>query len=207
MFCWPMVRRWGIHRDAPATRHPREWIVEGTDSGTTQLGPGHRRDSVLPGQAGVGDPGPQLTYGGPFGPLDRLAPGDEIHVTTGQGEHTFQVFGLRRAGDPLPESLADGQGRLELMTADGLQLFPTGVLHVDAQLVSEVQETPTKVLAEPRAPGRGARDGRRRRRLVHRLLRARVLCCRRRGAVVAVDVVGAVARLADRRARSCSLWA
>lgn len=130
-----------------------EVVAEGSTSRVLRSGPGHRRDSVLPGQAGTSVIlGRQLTYGGPFGGLDRLAPGDEIRVTTGQAEHTFQVFGLRRAGDPLPEPLGDGEGRLELMTADGLELFPSGVLHVDAQLVSEVQPTPTKVLAEPALP-------------------------------------------------------
>ncbi|MBE1877654.1 sortase [Myceligenerans pegani] len=130
-----------------------EVVAEGSTSRVLRSGPGHRRDSVMPGQAGTSVIlGRQLTYGGPFGGLERLVPGDEIRVTTGQGEHTFQVFNLRRAGDPLPEPLAAGQGRLELMTADGLQLFPSGVLHVDAQLVSEVQPTPTKVLAEPALP-------------------------------------------------------
>ncbi|MFI8524143.1 sortase [Promicromonospora sukumoe] len=130
-----------------------EVVAESSTSRVLRSGPGHRRDSVLPGQAGTSVIlGRQLTYGGPFGALDRLVPGDEIRVTTGQGTHTFQVFGLRRAGDPLPEPLAVGQGRLELMTADGLELFPSGVLHVDAQLVSDVQETPTKVLAEPALP-------------------------------------------------------
>lgn len=130
-----------------------EVVAESSTSRVLRSGPGHRRDSVLPGQAGTSVIlGRQLTYGGPFGGLDRLKPRDEIHVTTGQGTHTFQVFGLRRAGDPLPEPIGDGEGRLELMTADGLQLFPSGVLHVDAQLTSDLQETPTKVLAEPALP-------------------------------------------------------
>ncbi|MFJ3407148.1 sortase [Promicromonospora sp. NPDC090134] len=130
-----------------------EVVAESSTSRVLRSGPGHRRDTVLPGQAGTSVIlGRQLSYGGPFASLDRLVPGDEIRVTTGQGTHTFQVFGLRRAGDPLPEPLGPGQGRLELMTADGLELFPSGVLHVDAQLVSDVQETPTKVLAEPALP-------------------------------------------------------
>ncbi|WP_369371259.1 sortase [Promicromonospora sp. Populi] len=130
-----------------------EVVAESSTSQVLRSGPGHRRDSVLPGQAGTSVIlGRQLTYGGPFGGLDRLVPGDEIRVTTGQGEHVFRVFGLRHAGDPLPKPLAPGQGRLELMTADGLELFPSGVLHVDAQLVSDLQETPTKVLAEPALP-------------------------------------------------------
>lgn len=130
-----------------------EVVFEGSTSQVLRSGPGHRRDTVMPGQAGTSVVmGRQLTYGRPFGTLDDLQPGDRILVTTGQTRSTFQVFGLRRAGDPLPEPLATGQGRLELMTADGLELFPSGVLHVDAQLTSEVQTTPSKVLAEQALP-------------------------------------------------------
>ena len=130
-----------------------EVVSEGTSSEVLRSGAGHRRDSVMPGQAGTSVIlGRQATYGGPFGALSRLQPGDDITITTGQGTSTFQVFGLRRAGDPLPEALRAKEGRLELMTADGLALFPSGVLHVDAELTSTVQTTPTKVLAYPALP-------------------------------------------------------
>ncbi|WP_164861745.1 sortase domain-containing protein, partial [Microbacterium sp. CPCC 204701] len=130
-----------------------EVVAESTTSDVLRSGVGHRRDSVMPGQRGTSVLlGRQITYGGPFGALARLQPGDEITITSGQGEHTYRVFGLRRAGDPLPEPLAAGEGRLELQTADGLALFPAGVLYVDAELVSEVQETPSRVLAYPALP-------------------------------------------------------
>ncbi|MET0954939.1 MAG: sortase [Cryobacterium sp.] len=130
-----------------------EVVAEGTTGETLRTGAGHRRDSVMPGQAGTAVVlGRQATYGGPFGALSQLQPGDDIVVTTGQGTSTYQVFALRRAGDPLPEPLRAKAGRLELMTADGLALFPSGVLHVDAELTSKVQTTPTKVLAYPALP-------------------------------------------------------
>lgn len=128
-------------------------VVEGTGSEELRSGPGHRRDSVMPGQAGTSVlMGRQTTYGGPFGSLNRLAPGDEITITTGQGVNTYRVFGLRTAGDPVPEPLRAGRGRLELQTANGLSLFPNGVLHVDAELVSDVQPTPSRVMAEAALP-------------------------------------------------------
>lgn len=130
-----------------------EVVVEGTTSHTLRSGIGHRRDSVMPGQSGTAVIlGRQLTYGGPFAQLNRLTPGDEITVTTGQGVSTFRVVSLRRAGDPMPEALARGEGRLELQTADGLALFPSGVLHVDAELVSEPMQTPSRVMGYPALP-------------------------------------------------------
>jgi sortase A len=130
-----------------------EVVLEGSTAEVLRSGPGHRRDSVLPGQPGTAVVlGRQVAYGGPFGDLARLQPGDEITVTTGQGASTYRVFGLRRAGDPLPEALRSGQGRLELLTADGLALLPDGVLHVDAELVSEPYASSTRVMTYPALP-------------------------------------------------------
>lgn len=130
-----------------------EVVREGSTSEVLRGGPGHRRDSVMPGQEGTSTIlGRQLTYGGPFGGLNRLVPGAEIIFTTGQGEHIYRVFGLRRAGDPIPEAPRDGQGRLELQTADGLAFFPSGVLYVDAELITDVHQTPSRVLAYAALP-------------------------------------------------------
>ncbi|PZQ89830.1 MAG: sortase [Leifsonia xyli] len=131
----------------------REVVLQGSDSEVLRSGVGHRRDSVMPGQAGTAVLlGRQLAYGGPFSGLVRLQPGDEIRVTTAQGEHSYRVLGLRRAGDPMPAALRSGDGRLELQTADGLALFPSGVLYVDAALISESQQKPSTVMAYPALP-------------------------------------------------------
>ena len=47
-------------------------------------------------------------YGGPFGGLASLVPGDSIKVVTGQTVASYKVIDLRRAGDPLPPALATG---------------------------------------------------------------------------------------------------
>lgn len=129
--------------------HVNEVVVQGTRSGDLAQGPGHRRDTVMPGQEGTSViMGRQATYGGPFGYLNALVPGDEITVVTGQGTSKFTVFGVRRDGDPLPETINTGAGRLELITADGIPLAPSGALHIDAALTSDVHTTPSAVFTK-----------------------------------------------------------
>jgi len=121
----------------------REVVGEGTTPGVLVSGPGHLRSAPLPGQAGISViMGRRATFGGPFRHLDELRVGDTFTVTTGQGLHTYRVRGLRRAGDPLPPTLAEGQGRLMLATSAGPSLWPDRVLQVDADLASAVQPTP-----------------------------------------------------------------
>ena len=126
-----------------------EVYVQGTTPTDLTKGPGHRRDTVMPGQEGTSIiMGRQATYGGPFGSLSALIPGDEITVTTGQGKSTYTVFGIRRDGDLLPQPLESGEGRLELITANGVPLAPSGALHIDASLESEVNRTPSPVFTK-----------------------------------------------------------
>lgn len=62
--------------------------------GTTELkaGPGHFPGTPLPGRLGnAALAGHRTSYGAPFGDLDRLEPGDEILVTTLEGEFRYVV--------------------------------------------------------------------------------------------------------------------
>ncbi|MDF2920553.1 MAG: sortase, partial [Microbacterium sp.] len=103
-----------------------EVISEGTTSGVLMHGPGHRRDTVLPGQAGVSVVmGRAAAFGGPFGRLQALQPGETFTVRTGQGEQTFAVLGVRYAGDPTPPAPVRGESRLILITARGGPYLPT----------------------------------------------------------------------------------
>lgn len=125
----------------------RTVILQGTTSSVLEDGPGHFRGSVMPGQAGVSViMGRQTAYGGPFGALASLVPGDSITVVTGQTVAGYKVIDLRRAGDPLPPAPADGAGRMVLVTADGAPLDPTGILYVDADQTSKPQISPGVVL-------------------------------------------------------------
>jgi len=117
-----------------------EVIVEGTSGDTLKAGPGHRRDTVLPGQQGISVlMGRAAAFGGPFGRIQELAPGDSFTVRTGQGKQVFEVIGVRYAGDPTPASPKAGESRLMLQTARGPAFIPSGIAYVDAQLRSEVQ--------------------------------------------------------------------
>ena len=127
----------------------RTVILQGTTSSVLEDGPGHLRDTVMPGQAGISVIlGRHTAYGGPFGGLASLVPGDPITVVTGQAVNTYKVIDLRRAGDPLPPALANGAGRMTLVTADGAPLEPSGILYVDAGETSKPQPSPGVVLSQ-----------------------------------------------------------
>lgn len=67
-------------------------VVEGVSVGDLKRGPGHFPGTPLPGQSGnAAIAGHRTTYGAPFHRIDELESGDEIHVTTAQGEFTYEV--------------------------------------------------------------------------------------------------------------------
>ncbi|MGZ4792653.1 MAG: sortase domain-containing protein [Ilumatobacteraceae bacterium] len=110
-------------------------VGEGTTSGALFHGPGHRRDTPLPGQIGSSVVyGRRASYGRPFSRIDELNEGDLIRVTTGQGIFQFHVLDVRRTGDPAPAPIATDGSRLLLITAAGTPFFPNGVVRVDADL-------------------------------------------------------------------------
>lgn len=128
-------------------------VVAGTTSATLTKGPGHRRDTVLPGQGGVSViMGRAAAYGGPFAHLSELTAGAEISVVTGQGEQKFRVIGVRYAGETPPPAPTAGQGRLVLVSARGLPFMPSGLVRVDAQLVSATQPTGARMTTRATLP-------------------------------------------------------
>jgi sortase A len=121
-------------------------VLEGTSSEVLEGGPGHLRDTQLPGQAGYSEIfGRRAAYGGPFARLSSLYPGAIFKVTTGQGVTEYKVIDLRRAGDVVPQ-LTPGKGRLVLATADGPPFAPTGVLRIDADTVSAPKPAPAMIV-------------------------------------------------------------
>jgi sortase A len=133
--------------------HVHEIVAEGTTGGILMSGPGHRRDTPMPGQAGTSViMGREAAYGGPFKRLSHLRPGAHIVVITGQGTSTFEVIGLRRGGDPAPPPLSSDKGRLTLITARGTPFVPAGVLRVDADLATPTLATPPTVIPLNSAP-------------------------------------------------------
>jgi len=122
-------------------------VLEGTSGAVLEGGPGHLRDTQLPGQAGFSEiMGRRAAYGGPFARLSSLSPGQLFTVTTGQGVFRYRVIDLRRAGDPIPR-FTSRQGWLVLATADGPAFAPSGILRVDANLISKPQPAPAMVVS------------------------------------------------------------
>jgi LPXTG-site transpeptidase (sortase) family protein len=120
--------------------HVHEVVVEGTTSAVMTSGPGHLRTTVLPGQPGTSVIfGRAAAFGGPFGDIGHLRPGDRITVVTGIGQSEFKVIDRRRGGDPLPPAVAPGGSRLTLVTATGFAFMPAGLQWVDADLVGTPQ--------------------------------------------------------------------
>lgn len=120
-------------------------VVQGTSSGDLQAGPGHLRNSPLPGQAGTSVIyGRSATFGAPFQQIDRLRQGDRITATTGQGVFTYRVSGVRRPGDPSPGTLAKGAGRLTLVTSQAKNVLQhNDIVLVDADLLDPAQPEPS----------------------------------------------------------------
>ncbi len=113
----------------------KEVIGEGTTSSVLFDGPGHRRDTPLPGQIGTSVVfGRRAAFGGPFADISALAKGAKMTVTTGQGKFEFTVIGVRYEGQPAPARLAAGKARLNLVSAAGTAFLPDGVVRVDADL-------------------------------------------------------------------------
>lgn len=111
----------------------REVVVEGTTSSDLAHGPGHRRDTPLPGQTGVSVLyGRAETFGGPLGALREARAGDTITITTGQGVSRYTVT---HTDGTILAPAATG-GALVLVTADS-RLARRQDLAVSAQLVGQ----------------------------------------------------------------------
>jgi LPXTG-site transpeptidase (sortase) family protein len=126
-----------------------EVVFNGTTGGVLTKGPGHQRNTVLPGQVGPSIiMGRAAAYDGPFKNLDHLKKGDKFTAVTGQGTATYQVMDTRLAGDASP-ALETGKGMLTLVSARGSSYMPAGVIRVDAALVSTPQPTPALLALGP----------------------------------------------------------
>ncbi|MEK7425607.1 MAG: class E sortase [Actinomycetota bacterium] len=131
----------------------REVVGEGTTSGVLFDGPGHRRDSPLPGQVGTSVVfGRRAAFGGPFSSIGELTEGDAVTVTTGQGVFTFKVTGVRPEGAPVPPAPSADAARLLLVTAAGRPFLPGGVLRVDAELDGVAVIGPARLISASALP-------------------------------------------------------
>lgn len=123
--------------DIPAVGLRNEVIVEGTSASDLMAGPGHLRDTPLPGQPGTSVVlGRDKLFGGPFHNLAAAKSGDVITVTTGEGVAKYLVADVRHGGDTY--AITSGTSRLTLITAQGggwrAGWAPSKLVYVDAVL-------------------------------------------------------------------------
>jgi LPXTG-site transpeptidase (sortase) family protein len=114
-------------------------VVEGTSPENLTLGPGHLRDSPLPGQSGVAEVfGRRATFGAPFARLTQLHRGAKITVITGQGRASYLVVARGDSRHIVEDPAAN---RLLLITACSAYV-PSSYCYLDADLTSAPQQNP-----------------------------------------------------------------
>ncbi|MFJ4666379.1 class E sortase [Kitasatospora purpeofusca] len=117
--------------DIPAIGLHQVVVVEGTTGRDLMRGPGHRRDTALPGQTGVAVLfGRGATFGAPFGELNKLRVGDRIEATTGQGRFTYTVNVYGDQDHPIVDPV---RNRLVLVTSDS-NWIPESTVMIGARL-------------------------------------------------------------------------
>ncbi|WP_083974930.1 sortase [Kitasatospora mediocidica] len=126
--------------DIPAIGLHQAVVVEGTSGRDLMRGPGHRRDTALPGQSGTAVLfGRGTAFGAPFGRLSELRVGDKIYATTGQGSFSYTVNAYGDSTHPVRDPAAPA--RLVLTTSDS-GWIPTGTVLVGARLDGDPQPNP-----------------------------------------------------------------
>ena len=130
-------------------------VVEGVRVSDLRKGPGHYPTTPLPGQAGnAAIAGHRTTYGAPFGEIDKLVPGDEIVLTTIQGEFTYLVIEQGEghghlivaptAVEVLDQDFSDSPNRLTLTAC-----HPKGSARQRIIVVAELVGEPAPTYARP----------------------------------------------------------
>jgi sortase A len=114
-------------------------VVEGTSPENLELGPGHVRNTPLPGENGVAEIfGRRATFGAPFGRLGDLHRGDKVKIITGQGTASYTIIAKGDSShlvkDPAPN-------RLLLLTACSATV-PSSYCYFDAELTTTPQQDP-----------------------------------------------------------------
>ena len=74
------------------TLHRSYFVVQGTDEGSLEKGPGHYPSTQFPGQGGtVAIAGHRTTFLAPFRTINNLKPGDQIVLVMPYGRFTYAV--------------------------------------------------------------------------------------------------------------------
>ena len=136
-----------------------DWaVVEGVGVPDLKKGPGHYPLTPMPGQLGnAAIAAHRTTYGAPFNRLDELEPGDEITVTTRQGEFAYVVETEQVVRPSQTEVLhppADPEAALLTLTTCHPKFSARERLVVTARLAPEAEPAPA-----PERPARRGDDG------------------------------------------------
>ncbi len=130
--------------DIPSIGLANMVVVEGTSAENLTNGPGHLRNTPLPGQLGLSVIfGRRATFGAPFARLGLLVPGDKITTITQQGTSVYKVVAVGDSQHPVRDSSLN---RLALLTASS-SAVPAYYLEVDADLTSTVHNGPVAMPA------------------------------------------------------------
>jgi len=119
-------------------------IVEGTAAAQLDLGPGHLRNTPLPGQLGMSVVyGRRATFGAPFARLGDLRPGTQIVTYTQQGRAVYKVAAIGDSQHPVTDTSLN---RLVLLTSSSAAV-PAYYLEVDADLTTSAHNGPVQMPA------------------------------------------------------------
>jgi sortase A len=128
--------------DVPSIGMTDTVVVEGTTPENLTAGPGHLRNTPLPGQLGLSVIfGRRVTFGAPFARLASLRPGEKITAITQQGKSVYKVVAVGDSQHPVKDTTLN---RLVLLTTSSPNV-PTYYLEVDADLVSTVHNGPVQM--------------------------------------------------------------
>jgi sortase A len=117
-------------------------VVEGTTPEDLTLGPGHLRNTPLPGQLGLSVIyGRRVTFGAPFARISKLRPGDKIAAITQQGTSVYRVVAIGDSQHPVRDTTLN---RLALLTSSSATV-PSYYLEVDADLVTGAHNGPVQM--------------------------------------------------------------
>ena len=90
-------------------------VIQGTDEGDLQKGPGHYPTTALPGQGRtIGIAGHRTTYGAPFNRIDDIDDGDEITIEMPYATFTYEVTS-HEIVDPSDVGIVDDTGEERLV--------------------------------------------------------------------------------------------
>jgi len=130
-------------------------IIEGTDDGDLDQGPGHYTNSQVPGQIGnFSMAGHRVGKGEPFLNLDQLVPGDKVVVQTADNWYIYTVLGsqsqyqaaIKLSGSARSDAISAALAATDAQGVPGREIVSPSAVQVIAPVPDHPGETPTKAM-------------------------------------------------------------